>query len=577
MLLSKIRRNLLCGVTLFAALAAPALFAADEESVPSDRLLPPGVLLHVRISDLSDLKERLPKTGFGKMYADESMAKVRDTIDEGFQKASKEAGEELGFPLSDLLNLPAGEITIALLQPAGRDLAGIVLMDIGDQQETLDKALAKLDEALTSKGAKKKTETVEEVEVTIYEIPKPGADASDEAKNTFCFFTEEGVFVGGSDLSVLQDVLSRWDGESDDVLAEEEVYSYIRTKCATREDDDSVVEWYVDPIGLVTAALNANENFSTQALMISAYLPITGLDKLKAMGGNIDLAEGGYDVHQKSFVYAEQPTTGVLRAFEFPATDLAPPTWIGADTPQYTALNWDAPGAYDALTEMADTILNQPGAAAAQVSQLTGQLGFHLKDDLIDQIDGQVIMLSDINTEAQQVAQKLLVAVKLKDSTKFQETLNAILAKAGSQVTERDFEGTKIYDIQAPSQDVAPALCIAKDYLFFSTHASMLEAALRPTSSGDGTLAKSKSFLRFKKLMPAQSSIITFSDLAKQMRPTYDMIKSGKLDAVFQGQFDFSVFPDFDKIEKYFTISGGYTIPDEKGVFSENFMFSVDD
>ena len=73
------------------------------------------------------------------------MDKVREKIQEGFEKASEEAGQELGFPLSDLLNLPTGEVTIALLQPAGRDLAGVALMEIGDQQETLDKALAKLD------------------------------------------------------------------------------------------------------------------------------------------------------------------------------------------------------------------------------------------------------------------------------------------------------------------------------------------------------------------------------------------------------------------------------------------------
>ena len=577
MLLSKVHRILLCGVTLFTALAASAVFAADdEESVSSDRLLPPGVLLHIRISDMSDLKERLPKTGFGKMYADESMDKVRDKIEEGFNKASEDAGKELGFPLSDLLNLPAGEVSLAILQPAGRDLAGVALMEIGDQQETLDKALAKLDEALTSKGAKKKTETIEEVEVTIYEMPQPGDDSEDGKKNTFCFFAEDGLFVGGSDLAVLQDVLSRWEGDSDDVLAEEEVYSYIRTKCATREDDDSVIEWYVDPLGLVEAGLNASEESAFQALAFQSYLPITGLDKFKAIGGNVDLAEGGYDFHLRSFMFVEQPTTGVLRAMEFPATDLTPPTWVGAEAPQYTAMNWDAPGAYSALTEMANAF-TAPGTAEQKVGELAQQLGFHIKDDLIDHLDGQIVMLSDVNPEAEQVAQKILLAVKLKDTTKFQETLNIILEKAGSSVTERDFEGTKVYDLQSPSPEVAPALAIAKDYFFISTHADMLEAALRPRSSGDETLAESKDYKRVVKLMPAKNSMVSFADMAKQLKPTYEMVKSGKLDAAFQGQFDASILPDFEKISNFFSISGGYTIPDEFGVFSETFVFGSDE
>ena len=108
MLLPKFCRILLSGLSLFAVLAAPTLFADDEDSNPSsDQLLPPGVLLHVRISDISDMKERLPKTGFGKMYQDASMSKVRAQIEKEFDKASEEAGKDLGFPLSDLLGLPA--------------------------------------------------------------------------------------------------------------------------------------------------------------------------------------------------------------------------------------------------------------------------------------------------------------------------------------------------------------------------------------------------------------------------------------------------------------------------------------
>ncbi len=578
MLLSKVHRILLCGVTLFAALAASAVFAADkeEEDVSSDQLLPPGVLLHIRISDMTDLKERLPKTSFGKMYADESMAKVREKIEEAFNKASAEAGKELGFPLTDLLNLPTGEVTLAILQPAGRDLAGVVLMEIGEEQETLDKALAKLDEALAKLGAKKKTETIEKVEVTIYEIPKPGADASSDEKHTFCFFAEDGLFVGGSDLLLLQDVLTRWDGKSDDVLAEEAVYSYIRKKCATQEDDDSVIEWYVDPMGLIGAALNANEGAALQALMFQSYLPITGFDKLKAFGGNLDLVEGGYDLHSRSFMYVEQPTTGVLRALEFPVTDLTPPDWVGAAAPQYVAMNWDAPGAYTALVEMTNALAG-PGIAEQKLNELAQQAGFHPKEDLIDLLDGQVVILSDINPNAQNVAQKVLFAMKLKDSTKFQETLNVILEKAGSNVKEREFEGTKVYDIPAPTSEIAPAFALAKDYFFISTHVDMLEAALRPRSNGDETLAASKSYKKLAKLMPAKNSMVSFADMAKQLKSTYEMVKSGKLDAAFQGQFDSSILPEFDQISKFFSTTGSYTIPDAKGVFSETFSFGTDE
>ena len=576
MLLPKLNRILLSGVSLFAVLVAPMVFAEDAEAPSVDQLLPPGVLLHVKFSDVSDLRERLPKTSLGKLYQDESMAKIRDEVQKGFDKASEEANKELGFPLSDLLNLPTGEASFALVQPAGRDLAGVALMDIGDHKETLDKALGKLDEALTTKGgAKKKTETVEDVEVTVYELAKEG-DSEDAAKKTFCYFVNDGVFVGGSDFALLEEILGRWDGESEDVLAEQEVYSYIREKTATRsEDEGAAIEWYVDPIGLITAGLNSSEETAMQALMFSSYLPMVGLDKFKGMGGSLDLAQDGYDMHTKTLTYVEQPTSGVLRAFEFPATDLTPPAWVGADAPAYSAMNWDASGAYTALTEMTDAIMSKPGFADQQVAGISKDLGFHLKDDLLDLLDGQIIFLSDVKADSEPVAQRMLIALKIKDSAKFQETLNTLLAKAGSAVTERDFEGSKVYDISAPDPNMSPALTLSKDNLFVSTHADMLESALR--TSREETLADSKKFQEIKKLFPAKNSMVSYSDTAKNLKPYYDMLKSGKLDGVTEGTFNSSLFPDFDKISKYLSISGTYTVPDEKGVYTEGFLFGADD
>ncbi|MFO1008209.1 MAG: DUF3352 domain-containing protein [Planctomycetaceae bacterium] len=576
--LLKFKRILLSGVSLFAVLITPLVFAEDAEAPSSDQLLPPGVLLHVKFSDVSDLRERLPKTSLGKLYQDESMAKIRDEVQKGFDKASEEANKELGFPLSDLLDLPSGEASFAIVQPAGRDLAGIALMDIGDKKETLDKALAKLDEALTSKGgAKKKTETVEDVEVTVYEFAKEGdSESEDAAKKTFCYFINDGVFVGGSDYALLEEILGRWDGESEDVLAEQEVYSYIREKTSTRSEDESAaIEWYVDPIGLVTAALNSNEDTAMQALMVSSYLPIVGLDKFKGVGGSLDLAEDGYDMHTKTLTYVEQPTSGVLRAFEFPATDLTPPAWVGADAPAYSAMNWDASGAYTALTEMTDTLRSKPGFAEQQIAAMSKELGFHLKDDLIDLLDGQIIILSGVKEGTEPVSQRMLLALKIKDSAKFQETLNTLLAKAGSAVTERDFEGNKVYDISAPDPNMSPALTLAKDNLFISSHADLIESALR--TSREETLADSKKFKDMKKLFPAKNSMLSYSDLAKNLKPVYDMLKSGKLDGVTEGKFDSSMIPEFEKISKYLSVSGTYTIPDEKGVYTEGFLLGTDE
>jgi hypothetical protein len=147
-----------------------------------------------------------------------------------------------------------------------------------------------------------------------------------------------------------------------------------------------------------------------------------------------------------------------------------------------------------------------------------------------------------------------------------QEVISKITSLEGVNTRVRDFQGTKIYEPEAPgAAQVSPGMAVSGDYLMLAAHVELLEAALR---GGDDNLAQSKDFQRVAAEFPAEVSTWSFQRQGQVFEALYGLIQQG---AAQQQDFDASMLPEWEQIEKYFGLAGSYTIPDEKGVFMESF------
>ena len=90
---------------------------------------------------------------------------------------------------------------------------------------------------------------------------------------------------------------------------------------------------FIDPINLVTTALQMSGQNSVQASMFLGFLPTLGLNGFRGVGGSMDLATGDFDSESRTFMFVDQPASGVMGLFQFPAADLAPPEWVPACSP----------------------------------------------------------------------------------------------------------------------------------------------------------------------------------------------------------------------------------------------------
>lgn len=587
-------------VALAAALLAPRPATAQDKT-PGPKLLPKTVYLYASAPDVNTLKERIKGSAFGAMLKDPKLQPTYDQIKEKTAEAGGKVEQELGVSLGDLLKIPAGELSVGVFDVPGSTDGGIgivLVLDYGANESTVKTLLEKAEAALEKNGAKRTTQEFEGTEIVVY-TKEGGADTatgddldiegddktgSPVKANTVAWFQKDGRFVWGNGAAPLEAVLARWDGKHADTLASNEVFAYVAEK--TRNDDrDPIVTWYVDPIGAFQAFATRAPGGPQPLQMATAFLPMLGLTKVKALGGSVDVATKDFDTVTKAFLYVEQPATGVLGVFTFPPTELAPPEWVPESAAMYMGANWDVPAAVQAVKTLVDTFQG-PGAFDQMMNRAANSPNakIHPQKDLLDQLTGRLDMVNfpanvprNAPAGGPPVAQQpAVIAVGVKDEAKMKDLLNRLSQTQGFPGKKRDFQGTTIYELPMPNPaggQATMAFAAAKSSLIFATDPTRMEEILR--SGGAAPLAQSGDYKAIAERMPDKVSMVSYSDQRDQLKTIYEALRSGQFGQQLEG-FDFSVLPAFEDISKYFRSSGSYALPDENGAMFVSFSLKLD-
>jgi len=549
-----------------------AVHAADL--APTEQLLPPNVLVYFSVPSCTDFQERFADTNFGRMVNDAAMADVRAEVMKKFEEASQDAEDEIGMPLSDLMAIPTGEAAFAVVQPPGEKLGLIVFLDVGDHEDLLDKLLDKAEQGIEEKGQlTRSTDEFEGTEITVYTDENAGPN--DPVKG-FSFFVKDGMFVLGTTVDLLEAALVRWDGQHDRTFAGDATFGYILERCDLPGDDEPVMTWFFNPLGLFKAGMAAaGPEVGMQGAMVMGFLPVLGLDRVKGMGGVVDMATSDYDVVSQSLIYVEQPVTGVLRALVCPPAEQTPPPFVSAEVANLNAVHWDVQGAYEAVEQVWD-FFTAPGTFGKMMDDAAvapDGPGLHPKDDMIDLLTGQIFMIQDFQKGDDLQQQKLAFLFEVNDEKRMQEVIGKLTSMEGVDVSVREFRGTKIYESEnpPPGQQVSPAVAVGQDYLMFAVNVELLESLLRGDEGN--SLAKSTDFQELRGEFPDKVSTLGFQRQERVMEALYAMIRQG---IEQDGEVDPNILPDFDAIRKYFGVTGSYSIPDEKGVFTASFGFPTE-
>ena len=124
--------------------------------------------------------------------------------------------------------------------------------------------------------------------------------------------------------------------------------------------------------------------------MAISVFPMLGLNQLKGLGGTIELNPEGYESSQQLMIFAEQPPTMLMQMFQLSDVEKTPPSWVKENVTSWTATHWKVEEAYKTVEMMVD-MFQGPGSLARMIDEAAERdPGIHVKEDIIDQLDGQI-------------------------------------------------------------------------------------------------------------------------------------------------------------------------------------------
>lgn len=570
-------RNLLLFCTLMCSqtvllLSGQASYAKDK--IQAAQRIPADTLLYVSIPDIKTLVKQYKKSSAIEMAQDEAFGDIVQEMITKFKEASKGFEQETDLSLKSVLNIPSGEISLAVFKTQANKFGGVVFMEYGESGDVFKKFLAKSAERLEEEATKHSTKNVEGTEIIIYSFEETranqGPDEIPIAKK-YAYFLKDKTFVASNDDKVLESVLSNWDGQENKTLAGKKEYQYILNKCA-HSDEPPVFHWYLNPIDALKSVVGIAGKSNPQVAMFQGFLPALGLSSLKGVGGTWYLATKDFETVTKTFTYVEKPTHGIISVFKCPAVAQQPPWWVSDKAAGYFSVNWGIDGAYHSIETLFDGFQGRPGAMAAAIDKFADDPNgpkIHIKKDIVDNLTGQIQLVSEYqeNSAAELLFGNYTVALGLKKPEAVKKLVTSLTSRGDFPGKSREFQGTTVYELPGPL--LSAAFCITENQLIFTTNIKQIEKILRK-DRGVASLVNDEIYKRISETFPEKTSIISYQRVGAQLKALYKSL----MQKIVEMKPDNSELPDravLAALEKYLPITGGYTIPDEQGFLSVTF------
>lgn len=595
------RAALRLAVTGWIGLAGLSLVAAHDRAVaaapaPPENALPDSTVFFLKVQNAAALREAFRQSQFGQLWSDSALKPFREDLANRLDERSKSLKERVGVSLRELLELPQGSASVAVL-PAkddpDHDAVIVITADAGLNTDKLADVLARATKAGEEAGGKVNKEEFKGLTVTTVTPPKPKEEKEGQSPPPPIAWARDGAqFAIGTDTAAVKDVLANAAGRSEGALAASESYTAAAKKLGT----GAQIVWYanVPEVVKLMAKAGARGKNAANVETFKATVQVLGITGMKAAAGTVTLNHGAFDSVTKTYVVAPAPLQGALKLLVLPPTNLKPEPWVPASVATYQSWSWDLDKAFEALNDLANTF--QPGVLNVFEQQLVGPNGgepLSFKKDIFDPLGDRVTLISDFKKPITEDSQRMVLAVALEDSKAFTETLTKLIGLAGGTPKKRDFQGTTIYDFDPPEIPNANAagapnplkgpisVTIAKNTVFVATDASLLELVLR----GGPALADSPGYQAVAREIPPKASAVTYVRPDESARLSYDSIKSGQFEKQLQGAavaggpdvskvgklFDKDKLPDFAVFAKYLANGGGYALVEEDGVSITNF------
>ncbi len=607
-------------LVLFACLPLPA----EEKPVApgAPRLLPEKTLAYLRIENVTEFREELATSATGRMLADPKLKPIASEVYVAASDLFEQLGRQLGLSLDDLLAIPTGQLAVALFPVDGDGVAavkvtvdepqsgpkdespeairkrlgaqpiqstsvsfgGLIVIETGDDDKSLRKVLATVEQKLTESGSVVRREIINGTSLLrIIRVSDPSKAIE--------YFSRDGVTVIGIGAGTGAAALARWNGESSEpTLAESTDFAGVMSRCIGAEETRPQITFYIDPYRIVERAVKGSGG---PGALVWPIVENLGVGKIRGIGGSVFQGGEMFDDITHIHVLLDPPRDGIFSVVRPSKGDTNPPDWVPDDVASYMSLNWRVDKTFDGVERIFDTFTGKGSFDSQVVEPFQKATELDLRESLVNSTTDRGVMITWLQHPVTFFSRTFLFAVQLKDPAATVVTLEKLRSTIAKR-TETDMIGaTKVYrgrqrrqnqNLPATVRTPEPCAAIVGDWILFSDSRKLLEHVIRANSGSLPRLSSLPEYDLVASELGAQLGserpfMLSFSRNSDLLREFYDVAKAPNIKDFVRSRgeqnpvakrigelMEKNELPPFDEFKKYFAPSGSFGYDEPTGI-----------
>ncbi len=619
---------------LLVFFAVGAVFAAcsqgaDDPVVPgAPDLLPEDTLAYIRLDSASDLRVDLANSSIGRMLADPKMKPFADDIYRTMNDLFELISTELGVTLDELLSIPNGQVSAAampgnlseeenknLQQEADEDddspeairrriaqkrrqqnaIAGMFVIDAGENVDKLMVLVDRLEQRLLESGYVRRTSKVKKTELVRLLPPRQGRPEVE-------YFERDDTVVLGIGHQTASKALDQWLDQSDEpTLADKADFTSVMSRCIGAEETRPQLTFYVDPYHFVERIVKRGG----AAALVWPIIEELGISKIRGIGGSAFRGGEQFDDITHFHVLIDPPRDGIFGVLRPETGDSQPPPWVPADVTSYTSIYWNFEASYDNFGKILEKFQGPEPLKRLVEDPLKKQLGVELRDEVINNLTGRYVSCRWIQPPVKLNSQVQLHALGLSDPLAVKEVIAKIRDRRPNDLKVDTIGGTVVYLARGPGnrnndgfpaglRRPEPCFMVLGDWLIFSDSRTFLERITRANSEALPRLVNVPEYELISselggKLDGEKPFMVSFLRTADYFRQLYELAKSDDSRRFLRTQGENNVvarkiaemlqrneLPPFDEFKKYFAPSGTFGYDEASGIHIGSFTLKSD-
>src|SRR4051794_28553306 len=505
------------------------------------------------------------------MFNDDVMKAFVDDFKKQLREDFGAIERKLGLTYDDLKGVTAGEMSLSLIERKGKEASLAVTIDVTADPKQADALLASIEKRFAARRGTRSTSKAGDTTLEVFRIPAQG----DGQPQQTVYFIKDNLLIGIDDRAEAEAIIKRFAGNATDNLKSLAAYQATMMKCQREAGKlEPEARWFVDPFGFIFADRTLHEQSSKREQDMAKILYDNGFDAIKGAGGYLNqLVDGHIELLARSAVFAppvkeNDPLrwTSSMRIMQLPnGPAVEPQSWAPRELASYVTLNLKLTDAFDNVGPLVDAIQDHEDAWKNALEGYQNDAygpQVNIRKEFIENMGNRVTVMSSYDTPISEDSERAIFAIEAKDEKALAKTLEKWMAKetdvkrhqVGQYVIwERLPKDSSEPDVEVPGfttnrtgsdeksltekrrkERVLPnsAVTVALGHLMKASDYKYITEILESFGQRE-RLASSADYKQMEevmtKLAPGERSGYHFGRSDEEVRPTFDLIREGKM------------------------------------------------